>query len=149
MVCSGGIATEKSFGGDLNLLADYGWYQENSAQWLHTVGRLWPNVRGLFDIHGNLSKWCHNRFGRFGEEPLVIDPLGSDRDAIRVLRGGSWNGDAAYCRAAYRSADAPTSRDTNSGLRLALSPSVQTAAEPGRGAEPVGEGTEGVAEQRP
>ena len=44
---------------------------------------------------------------------------GSDR----VLRGGSWNNDAADCRTAYRSTFAPTYRSSNLGFRLALSPS--------------------------
>ena len=56
----------------------------------------------------------------------------------RVLRGGSWNYDAAYCRSAFRSADAPTSRDSDFGFRLALSPSgvKSPEAEQDKGAEP-------------
>jgi hypothetical protein len=38
----------------------------------------------------------------------------------RVLRGGSWNNDAANCRTANRSTNTPTNRNTNNGLRLAL-----------------------------
>jgi formylglycine-generating enzyme required for sulfatase activity len=128
-------------------LADDGWYQENSAQWSHPVGRLRTNVRGLFDIHGNLLEWRHDRDGRLGDEPLVIDPLGVDRGADRVYRGGGWDDDAADSRTASRDPGTPSSRGTSGGFHLALSPSIQTAAEPGQAKASVG--TEGVAEQRP
>ena len=38
----------------------------------------------------------------------------------RVLRGGSWNNDAANCRTANRNTNEPTNRNTNNGFRLAL-----------------------------
>jgi formylglycine-generating enzyme required for sulfatase activity len=44
---------------------------------------------------------------------------GSDR----VIRGGSWDGEAAYCRSAYRGRYDPSYRNRNIGFRLALSPS--------------------------
>ncbi len=41
--------------------------------------------------------------------------------ANRVLRGGSWNNNAANCRAANRNNNTPTNRNNNNGFRLALS----------------------------
>jgi len=38
----------------------------------------------------------------------------------RVLRGGSWNNDAANCRTANRNTNEPTNRTNNNGFRLAL-----------------------------
>lgn len=38
----------------------------------------------------------------------------------RVIRGGSWNNDAANCRTTNRNTNTPTNRNTNNGLRLAL-----------------------------
>lgn len=38
----------------------------------------------------------------------------------RVLRGGSWNNDAANCRTANRNTNAPTNRTNDNGFRLAL-----------------------------
>jgi hypothetical protein len=37
-----------------------------------------------------------------------------------VLRGGSWNNDAANCRTANRNNNDPANRNTNNGFRLAL-----------------------------
>jgi hypothetical protein len=50
---------------------------------------------------------------------MVNDRTGSNR----VIRGGSWDNDAANCRTANRNNDTPTNRNTNIGFRLALAPS--------------------------
>jgi formylglycine-generating enzyme required for sulfatase activity len=73
------------------------------------VGSFEPNLLGLYDMHGNLWEWCH-------------DPAGVlDSPSLRLLRGGSWRGEAERCRASVRDNAHPTSRrDTNLGLRMAL-----------------------------
>jgi len=55
-----------------------------------------------------------------------------------VLRGGSWNNDAAYCRSAFRFTFAPSIRTIDFGFRLALSPSgvKSPEAEQDKEAEP-------------
>jgi formylglycine-generating enzyme required for sulfatase activity len=40
-------------------------------------------------------------------------------DSGRVIRGGSWDSDARYVRAAYRYAFTPDARYDNVGFRLA------------------------------
>jgi formylglycine-generating enzyme required for sulfatase activity len=71
------------------------------------VGLYEANTLGLFDMHGNVWEWCEDAYD------------GSNR----VLRGGSWNYAAEFCRAVYRSAYAPTNASSYMGLRLARVPS--------------------------
>ena len=124
-VCRSGVATAYSFGNDPGLLADYGWFVENSEKWSHAVGQLRPNLRGLFDVHGNLFEWTQDWYDDYGGDTSV-DPTGAKGDSGRMLHGGSWSQDAAYCRAAIRRPNAPADRSLTYGFRLALSPSGVT-----------------------
>jgi formylglycine-generating enzyme required for sulfatase activity len=145
-----GARTTYGFGSDVGLLGRFGWFTENSGKHVHPPRELRPGVRGLFDMHGNLSEWTHDWAGDYGVEAM-IDPLGAKEGSFRVYRGGSWLSVAANCRTAYRSTIVPSYRTNLNGFRLALSLSGVTpeAAKESR-AEPVVGGTEGaLAEQRP
>ena len=145
-----GARTPYGFGSEVSLLGRFGWFAENSGKHVHPPRELRPSIRGLFDLHGNLFEWTHDWFGDYGEPP-PSDSLGAKEGSNRVVRGGSWDDDAAYCRTAYRNTIVPTIRSNNLGFRLALSLSgVTPEAAPVKGAEPSGAGTEGAsAEQRP
>jgi len=54
-----------------------------------------PSAEGVYDLAGNVWEWCLNEYAR----PERIDIAG---EASRVLRGGSWNSDTEYLRAANR-----------------------------------------------
>jgi formylglycine-generating enzyme required for sulfatase activity len=59
--------------GELDAIA---WYDENSADTTHPVGRKEANKYGLYDMLGNVWEWVDNRHPK--TEP-------------RVLRGGAWD----------------------------------------------------------
>ena len=48
--------------------------------------------------------------------------MGPSSGSNRVLRGGSWNYNARYCRVSNRDNDTPVYRDINYGFRLVLVP---------------------------
>jgi len=52
-------------------------------------------------MHGNVYEWCSDYFGDYPSEH-VTDPMGPEKGASRVVRGGSWIGSARECRSAYR-----------------------------------------------
>jgi len=151
-----GTRTSYGFGSDTSLLKQFGWFGENSGKHGHSPRELRPNLRGLFDMHGNQFEWVSDLFAEY-DLKKTTDPKGPavsifTRGAYRVVRGGCWGYDAAYCRVAFRRADAPTSRSLDLGFRVALSPSGASSPEAAqvRRAEPLGGGTEGAAaEQRP
>ena len=74
-VCRSGTNTPYSFGSDRRLLKEYGWFLENAVDESTLVGRqLRPNLRGVFDVHGNVFEWCQD----------------SSSSQMRILKGGGW-----------------------------------------------------------
>ncbi len=120
--CRAGTSTPHA--GDLDALA---WYSPNSGNTTHPVATKQPNAWGLYDMNGNVSQWCLDRFGSY-PGGAVTDPVGPTSGSARILRGGGWNGDSAACRSAARVSTAPNVRYNREGFRLALSPQPVTAA---------------------
>ncbi len=127
VVCRAGTVSAYSFGSDGSLLGDYGWFETNSGKWSHAVGQKRPNHRGLFDVHGNLMEWCHDRMGAYGDGSMTDDPLGAEQGLSRIRRGSSFYSSAVFCPSADRDFRYPSDFSNGLGFRLALSsPSVQS-----------------------
>ena len=75
------------------------------------------NGWGIFDMHGNLFEWCCDRYGPYGAT-RENDPTGPVTGDSRVVRGGSWNVSAWFCRSALRFRSAQGLRDTDLGFRF-------------------------------
>lgn len=112
----GGISTHGytySGGNDLYRL---GWYDENSGSRTHPVGSKLPNELGIYDMSGNVWEWTSDLYS----SNYSSSRNGGSSGSCRVLRGGSWDYSARYCRAANRDYATPSNRSNNLGLRLAL-----------------------------
>lgn len=90
-------------------LEEIAWYQENSVERIHEVGKKLPNAWGLYDMLGNVWEWCWDLYD--------AEVYGS----YRVFRGGSWAEKARGCGATCRRRSHPTFRIDDLGFRLARS----------------------------
>ena len=102
-------------------LDKYAWYSKNSDKRTHPVGQKQPNPLGLYDLSSNVWEWCQDWYGAYPSEPQT-NPTGPSTGGPRVLRGGSWYGDARGCRVAFRLNDTPDRRNDSYGFRLARTP---------------------------
>ncbi len=114
--CRAGSTGKYCFGDDDSELDEYAWYASNSGDTTHPVGEKMPNAWGLYDIHGNVSEWCHDWYGAYASERLT-DPLGPDSGDYRVYRGGSFADDSKICRVSCRYNDASVA-GSNRGVRI-------------------------------
>jgi formylglycine-generating enzyme required for sulfatase activity len=85
------------------------------------VGSLPANPWGLYEIHGNVNEWVQDAW----HDSYVGAPTdgsaweSEEPGAARVFRGGSWYGNARYCRSASRIRRHPDDRNDNLGFRCA------------------------------
>jgi formylglycine-generating enzyme required for sulfatase activity len=113
--CRGG--SNGDYAGNLDNLA---WYAGDSGFKVHSTGRKQPNAWGLYDMHGNVSEWCQDRYDyAYYSDSSRVDPQGPESGWLRTARGGNWVLSEFYCRSAARSGFPPTQRGQALGFRLA------------------------------
>jgi formylglycine-generating enzyme required for sulfatase activity len=97
-------------------------YRQNSGLKTQRVGSKQANAWNLYDMSGNVYEWtqdCDNDYNSYSGAPTNGNAWVAGDCGHRVLRGGSWNADPFYSRAADRSRDGRTSRYSTNGFRLA------------------------------
>lgn len=113
--CRAGTATTYYWGDAMD--GAYAWYYNNSGRTTHPVGTRTPNAWGLYDMSGNVLEWCRDWCGTLA---YGADPVGSASGSDRVLRGGGWNNDSAFCTSSYRGSSGPSYRGNYHGRGFRL-----------------------------
>lgn len=83
---------------------------------------------GTYNQSGNVWEWCSDCYGSdYYDISPQTNPRGPSLGSYRVVRGGSWDDIADWCRSAYRSDYNPSCRDGNLGFRCVLAPDQQSS----------------------
>jgi len=80
------------------------------------TGSYSPNPFGLYDMHGNISEWCHDCYDRYGS-----GGGGKTDCTYRVKRGGNWSVQGKELRSSGRGSGMPGEKRSTTGFRLARS----------------------------
>ncbi len=105
--CRAGTTTRYYKGDDPETLASVGNIGDGTAKpylpWVSNtwrdgfvftapVGRFSPNAFGLYDMHGNVSEWCSDKYDKiyYAQSP-EDDPVCNSQVSERVARGGNFS----------------------------------------------------------
>jgi len=89
-----------------NTVGDVAWYEENSNDMTHEVGKKAANGLGIYDMSGNIGEWCWDWYGSYSSGAQT-NPVGAAAGSERVSRGGYKGDIASYTRSAHRRRGTP------------------------------------------
>lgn len=104
-----------------NYLESVAWYSDNSDNSTHRCGTKQANALGIYDLSGNVREWCEDWYDNYVSYD-TNNPKGTTTGLRHVLRGGSWNSFASYCRVSFRDYNGSDDRGDYYGFRVVLIP---------------------------
>lgn len=117
--CRAGTTTAWWTGDDERALTQAAWVDEEADGEAHPVKQKAANPWGLFDVHGNVSEWCFDRYGPY-VGGRCLNPSGPRSGRSRVIRGGNAAAPPDRSRSARRDHALPDRTSLVGGFRVAF-----------------------------
>ena len=108
------------------IIAQIGWFAQNSNGESHPVAQLAPNQLGIYDMSGNVYEMCYDRYSTTYDADNTQNPSGPSTGTTRVIKGGCYGSYPRYMRLYDRYSVSPTAPDRTDGLRLVLAKPIET-----------------------
>jgi len=87
---------------------------------VEVIRNYFPNGYGIFDMAGNAAEWCSDWYDpNYYRQSPEKNPTGPSTGRSKVLRGGSWAGNADSVRVANRNFSLPNRLNSGVGFRCA------------------------------
>lgn len=97
------------------------WFNRNSNDHQHPVGKKRSNELGIHDMTGNVEEWTNDWYGKdYFSRRDVNDPQGPSGGTSKVVRGGSWQSEKDEVSVTRRAAYTPDTKAVSLGFRLAM-----------------------------
>ncbi len=113
--CRGGVKKYQRFHTGATLTARDANIKATGLKQTLPVGSFAPNAFGLYDMHGNVAEWCHDRCTEdYHLHSPKYDPEGTFAGKNRIQKGGSWDDGSIACRTANRMYQLPHKATTGS-----------------------------------
>lgn len=126
--CRAGTSTCRYYGDGDERLGSYAWCLANSDGTPRPTGLLLPNDFGLFDMYGNHSEWCQNRYATPPSTEYDLD----ESEFMHVYRGGCYGTRPDTLRSAARMGLHRISKFASVGFRIARTVAQSSVGEPQR-----------------
>jgi formylglycine-generating enzyme required for sulfatase activity len=95
------------------------WFNRNSDDHPHPIGRKQSNDLDIFDMSGNVEEWCNDFYGtNYGSKTNADNPQGPPGGRSHVVRGGSFASNAIEINITRRAAYLPETKTNSLGFRL-------------------------------
>lgn len=120
--CRAGTTARYYWGSDWDIRLTYEWVAQNRDRdrRSYSVGQKLPNPFGLYDMLGNVSEMCEDRFHpAIYTRSAVIDPIARTQGPapdLRVIRGDPWT--AEWNRSAGRQGNSESKPTGDRGFRV-------------------------------
>lgn len=118
--CRAGTTTQFYWGDIFSGIETVEWFGGNSGSTIHRVGEKSPNPWGFYDMCGNVSEWCSDRFAKYNDK-VQTDPKGPKAPwhRSRPPRGGCFSFVEEYTfRPSFRHPVSRNEKDVRLGFRI-------------------------------